>query len=306
MEFVEGQSLAAMVGRADRASATLARHRRAAGAGAGGGARRRHRPPRHQARERHGPRRRLREGARLRPGAPRAAPPIVAALTDRRHDPTCHPGHAALHVARAGARRDGVSARATSSRSASCSTSWRPAGTRSRPDSTLGMLHAITSSTATSPLRCGARLPPRARSAAARDARQVRARGARGQARSRRTLLAASPAGPSAARAPASGRGGRPPDHNLPPQRTPLVGRAAELASVKDLLLDASGQAAHADRTGRHRQDTPRHPGGRGSASITSMAASRSSTSRRSPIQAWSPPRSPARSACGRAATSRS
>ena len=53
MEFVEGQSLAAMVGtprRRHRAGA----HRRATGEGTRGGARSRDRPPGYQARERHG------------------------------------------------------------------------------------------------------------------------------------------------------------------------------------------------------------------------------------------------------------
>jgi predicted ATPase/serine/threonine protein kinase len=35
-----------------------------------------------------------------------------------------------------------------------------------------------------------------------------------------------------------SGRVGPPLEHNLPPQHTPFIGRAAELAAVKDLLLD--------------------------------------------------------------------
>ncbi len=52
-------------------------------------------------------------------------------------------------------------------------------------------------------------------------------------------------------------------DHNLPSQRTALVGRGAELASVKDMLLDSGSPAADADRTRRHRQDAPGHSGGR-------------------------------------------
>ena len=53
MEFVEGQSLAAMVGRPRRRHHAGA-HRRAAGEGTRGGARRGDRPPGYQTRERHG------------------------------------------------------------------------------------------------------------------------------------------------------------------------------------------------------------------------------------------------------------
>ncbi len=82
MEFVEGQSLAGD-DRPPRRRRHAGAHGRAARPGALGGARRGHRPPRHQARERHGPRGRLREGARLRPGAPGSA-----CRLSRQHTPT--------------------------------------------------------------------------------------------------------------------------------------------------------------------------------------------------------------------------
>ena len=130
-------------------------------------------------------------------------------------------------------------------------------------DSTLAMLHAITSSIAAPALRWVPDLPP----VLDRLLMQMLDKSAR------RTSLGRAHRGGAVGtigldrRTRERRRWRRAAErrtHNLPPQRTALVGRSAEIASVKDLLLGTSVQAAHADRTGRHRQDTPRDPGGRG------------------------------------------
>ena len=48
-----------------------------------------------------------------------------------------------------------------------------------------------------------------------------------------------------------------PPPHNLPPQPTAFVGRAAELAEIARFLNNPSAPAAHSGGLGRHRQDAP-------------------------------------------------
>jgi predicted ATPase/serine/threonine protein kinase len=104
-------------------------------------------------------------------------------------------------------------------------------------ESTLAMLHAITSSAATAPFRRVPDLPPALdrllmrmldKSAAARpSAAQVEA------------ALSALAAGSADARTPVVERAAERRIHHLPPQRTALVGRSVEVASVKDLLLSA-------------------------------------------------------------------
>ena len=80
----------------------------AGGRGAAGGPRRGDRPPRHQAREPHGPAGRLRQGARLRPGPPAPGPGRQRDGPRRgRHRPRHAARHGALHVARAGPGRAG-------------------------------------------------------------------------------------------------------------------------------------------------------------------------------------------------------
>ena len=49
---------------------------------------------------------------------------------------------------------------------------------------------------------------------------------------------------------------------NLPVPPTPFLGRERELAEVSALLRTSRRAAAHADRAGRHRKDSPRSPGG--------------------------------------------
>ena len=112
--------------------ATNRRHRHAGRARADGRAQRGHRPSRRQAREHHDPRRRLREGARLRPG--RLCTRRHAATRRRTRRSNTMPG--TLSARRRTCRRSASTAcsrarRRTSSRSASCSTRWRRARGRS-------------------------------------------------------------------------------------------------------------------------------------------------------------------------------
>ena len=127
-------------------------------------------------------------------------------------------------------------------------------------ESTLAMLHSIASSPATAPLRWVPDLPPVLdrllmrmldKSAAGRpSASQVEAE------------LSAFSAGSSAARTPSITGAAERRTHNLPPQRTALVGRSAEVASVKDLLLGA-----------RVRQLTLTGPGGTGKTRLAIQVA---------------------------------
>ena len=99
----------------------------------------RHRPSRHQVGEHLRHRARPDQDARLRAGEagqPRGAPVDPYSDDDRAPRRTTTEtgqtlGHAVVHVAGAGARRGRSTRAATCSRSASCSTRWRPAASRS-------------------------------------------------------------------------------------------------------------------------------------------------------------------------------
>ena len=96
-----------------------------------------HHPPRHQAGQHLRHPARPRQDSRLRPGAshsqataPRPTPlrwPTVHAVDDRPDTCRQRAGDGVVHVAGAGPRRTVGRAHAISSRSASCSTKWRPA-----------------------------------------------------------------------------------------------------------------------------------------------------------------------------------
>jgi predicted ATPase len=103
-------------------------------------------------------------------------------------------------------------------------------------DSTLAMLHAITSAAATTPLRWAPDLPP----ALERLLMQMldKSAASRPSAAEVEAELSAMSAG-TATRTLASPRAAERRTHNLPPQRTALLGRAAEVASVKDRLLNS-------------------------------------------------------------------
>jgi predicted ATPase/predicted Ser/Thr protein kinase len=110
----------------------------------------------------------------------------------------------------------------------------RRATTEAEGESTLALLHAITSSAATTPLRWVPDLPPALERLLLRmldKSAPVRPSAAQVEAE-----LSAPSAGSMDERTPSSGAAGHR-THNLPPQRTTLVGRSAEVASVKDLLL---------------------------------------------------------------------
>ena len=102
-------------------------------------------------------------------------------------------------------------------------------------DSTLAMLHAITSAAATTPLRWVPDLPPALERLLMRMLDKSAA--SRPSAAEVEAELSAMSAGTTNTRTPALPRAAERRTHNLPPQRTALVGRAAEVASVKDLLL---------------------------------------------------------------------
>ena len=102
-------------------------------------------------------------------------------------------------------------------------------------DSTLALLHAITSSIAAPALRWVPDLPP----VLDRLLVQMLDKSAVGRpsAGHIEAELSALSSGSPDARPPSMGRATEHRTHNLPPQRTGLVGRSAEIASVKDLLL---------------------------------------------------------------------
>jgi predicted ATPase/predicted Ser/Thr protein kinase len=99
-------------------------------------------------------------------------------------------------------------------------------------DSTLAMIHAIGASPAVTPSRWVPDLPVSLERLLVRMLEKTPAsRPTAAQVEAELSAWSADARPPSSAR----GREGR--THNLPPQRTPLVGRSAEVASVKDLLL---------------------------------------------------------------------
>jgi predicted ATPase/serine/threonine protein kinase/Tfp pilus assembly protein PilF len=103
--------------------------------------------------------------------------------------------------------------------------------------STLGTLHAITSNAVPSPTQWVADMPAiLERLLIAMLAKPVDARPAAADVERELTKLISVPAEPSDARGMVRAAQRR--DHSLPPQHTTLVGRAAELAGVKDLLLN--------------------------------------------------------------------
>jgi len=126
--------------------------------------------------------------------------------------------------------------------------------------STLAMLHSIASAPATTPLRWVPDLPP----GLDRLLMRMLDKSARGRpsARQVEAELSAFSAGSSSARTPSIAGAAERRTHNLPPQRTALVGRSAEVASVKDLLLGA-----------RVRQLTLTGPGGTGKTRLAIQAA---------------------------------
>ena len=133
MQLVEGQPLDRVIPEGGLPAAGP-RDRQRTRRGARRGPREGHRPPRPQARQRHGDGRRAGEGPGLRPrpdepaGEPAdSAMPTEAADARGRRD-----GDGALHVARAGFGASRSTRGPTSSRSASCSTRWRAGGGRSR------------------------------------------------------------------------------------------------------------------------------------------------------------------------------
>ena len=136
------------------------------------------------------------------------------------------------------ARGETATARATCSRSASCSTSSRRARIPFEAESTLATLHAITSSPRHGRARWVPDLPPALErlllrmleKAAGGAAHGGRGRGGAVDAVDR---LAGRATRRRGARASASAA-----RHNLPPQRTALLGRTAELAASRSMLLD--------------------------------------------------------------------
>ena len=298
MEFVEGRSLAAMVGRPVDA-ATLAKLGAQLARALVGGARGGHRPSRHQARERHRARGRVREGARLRPGAARAGcrrsktrhaitNPNLLLGTPRYMSPEQARGETASAASdvfslgggavRAGDRhasvRSGIDARHAPRHHVVGGDDSAALGARPAAACSIGCcMRMLDKSAAARP--SAAEVEAELSATVGRVVEHANA-GIAARSRAPNAQPAASTHG-----ARRSSRRGRQRQGSAPERRRP---------------------AADADRTGRHRQDTPRHPGGRGAGRRTSTA-SRSSTSRRSPTPVWSPRRSPARSGFGRAAT---
>ena len=234
MELVEGHSLSALVRRPVGTRRGRA-YGRATREGAFRRARRRHRPSRHQAREHHGACRWLREAPRLRSGAPRPAAGRDAAARRRGHAGAHDSRHATLHVARAGPRRN----------------------RHGRQRRVLARRGALRARRGRSPVRGGNnRAPPvRSQPQAAPIPRpripdmpalerlllrmletHEAARPSVSDVAAELTKLAVAASHPVELGALTAR--GEPRDHNLPPQRTPLIGRAAEIADVKGRLLD--------------------------------------------------------------------
>ena len=244
-------------------------------------------------------------------GLARLAPlPAVAGT----HRPATSPDqpdarHAALHVAGAGARRDRDRAPATCSRSAWCSTSWRRPRTRSSRTSTLGDAprHHLDGR-AESPCSWCRTCRRRSSGCSSGCSRRRPRRGRRAaEVEAELTRLAAGLSEPADARA-GPGRTVRRSvaTHNLPSQRTALDRAGRRARQRQGHAARRRRPADDADGPGRHRQDAAGHPGRPKTSSLTSRAACRSSTSRRLPIRGWWHPPSPGRSACARAAISRS
>ena len=104
--------------------------------------------------------------------------------------------------------------------------------------STLGTLHAITSNAVASPVRWVADMPPiLERLLVWMLEKPVAARPTAAEVEAELAKLAAGLIEPFDALSRAAARAPQRHDHNLPSQRTALVGRAPELDSVKDLLL---------------------------------------------------------------------
>ena len=107
-------------------------------------------------------------------------------------------------------------------------------------ESTLGTLHAITSNVVTSPARWAPDMPPRLeRLLLWMLEKPEAARPTAAEVEAELTKLAAGLSEPVEALSWTVARAPQRRDHNLPSQRTALVGRGAELAGVKDMLLDS-------------------------------------------------------------------
>ena len=129
--------------------------------------------------------------------------------------------------------------------------------------STLGTLHAITSTPVPSPLRWVPGMPaPLERLLLWMLDKVAAARPTAVEVEAELVRLAAGMLEPGDAPLRAVARPPQRPEHNLPSQRTALVGRAAERASVKDMLLQSGVRLLTLTGSGRHRQDASGDSGG--------------------------------------------
>ena len=105
-------------------------------------------------------------------------------------------------------------------------------------DSPLGMIHAVTSCAPPEPTRWAPDMPPMLERLLLRllDKRET-ARPTADEVEAELAKLAGAQPDTSHGKPWADASEPHRRDHNLPPQRTPLIGRDVELASVKDMLL---------------------------------------------------------------------